>query len=236
MKLAIVIPTYNEIGNINTLIKLILKTASLGLMIQIIVVDDNSPDGTARAVIDLSKENSCVHCLVNKGQRGRGWAIINGFKYALNLDVDYILEMDADFSHDPAYLPQFLKAIEDADIVIGSRFVLGGLDSRVSFLRKALSILANLFIRTMLDIKVYDCTSGFRCFRKEVVEKINLDRLSAPGPAVIEEMLYHCRKFKIVEIPINFTDRKAGSSKLNFEILWQCFLSIWKLRFSYHDN
>lgn len=227
-KLAIVIPTYNEAENIEELISSILKIYP---GVQIVIVDDNSPDATAQKVLEISKKNKAVHCLVRKENRGRGLAGIAAFKYALGLDVEYIMEMDADFSHDPKYIPEFLKTIKNADVVIGSRFVKEGADSQRDMLRKLISIFANFYLRSLLKVNIRDCTSGYRCFRREVLEKIEIDSLSAKGPEIIEEILYRCRDFKIKEIPIQFNKRKAGQTKLTLKGLIHCFVIPWKIRY-----
>ncbi len=226
MNLAIVIPTYNEAENIELLIDSVFKIYPAA---NIIVVDDNSPDGTAERVLRRQDDYPNLHCLVRKEERGRGFAGVAGFKYALTLNADYIMEMDADFSHDPVYIPAFIEAINSTDVVIGSRFVKGGQDVDRHLFRKLTSILANLYLRVALGVKIRDCTSGYRCFRREVLEKINLERLSSAGPAIIEEILYRCRDFRLKEIPIKFKKRKSGYSKLSLKMLFQSLIIPWRM-------
>lgn len=228
MKTFVLIPTYNEKENIRDLIKAIfdLKIPNL----EIVVIDDNSPDGTWRIVQDL--RNKKVHLILRKTNRGRGYAGREGFKYALKIKADYIIEMDADFSHDPKYIPLFLKEIQNTDVVIGSRLVKGGKDGRRSYLRILITKLANLYIRLMLGLEVRDCNSGYRCFRSSVIKTINPDKIKAKGPDIVQEVLFkaHLKGFKIREIPIESIDRKKGKSKLGLRQLSKGYWVILKLK------
>ena len=226
-KTLVLIPTYNEKGTIKELINAVLR-----YNVDILVVDDNSPDGTWKIVKELSKKNKKVHLLLRKGKRGRGYAGIAGFKYAIKKNYKYIIEMDSDFSHDPTYILLFLKEIKNYDVVLGSRMVAGGKDRERTFARITISKLANLYIRTILGIKIRDCTSGYRCFKKEVLKNINLDEIKARGPAIVQEILYkiHLKGVRIKEIPIEFKERKQGHSKLTFSNLLESYLSIIRLR------
>ena len=217
LELAIVIPTYNEANNIELLVKRILAVKD---NVELIIVDDNSPDGTGEITDKLSKTCSQIHVIHRNRPKGRGLAGIDGFKYALNLDVPYIMEMDADLSHDPKYIPDFLKAIESCDVVIGSRYVKAGNDKR-SFRRRLISKLAGIYIRNALKTKISDPTSGYQCFRRNVLERINFETLISEGPSIVEEILYHCirNKFRISEIPVDFEDRRYGKSNLKLSIL-----------------
>lgn len=231
MRAIVMIPTYNEKSNIGDLIEEILN---LKCDLQIVVVDDDSSDGTGKIVEELSCGCSKVKIIHRKGERGRGLAGIEGFKYAVQQDVDCILEMDGDFSHHPKYIPHFLEAIEDADVVIGSRHVGGGGDAERGVIRRLVSNLANWYLRSVLGLGHRDCTSGFRCFRKEVLESIDLDTLSSEGPSIVIEVLYRCkvRNYRILEIPIMFHKRRHGRSKLGFSILMHSLIIPWRLRWA----
>lgn len=219
MKTFVIIPTYNEAENIKDLVDEIFKQEIPD--VSVVIVDDNSPDGTGKIADELAKREDRVKVLHRVENRGRGSAGIEGFKFALQEGADYIVEMDADLSHDPRYIIDMLLAIEDFDVVIGSRFVKGGKDADRNITRRAVTAFARKYIQTMLRLKVKDVTSGFRCFRKKVLEEINLDSLVSSGPSIVEEILHRAAQkgFKIKEIPIVFHDRKKGKTKLNFGIL-----------------
>ena len=231
MKTCVMIPTYNERENIGNLIDKILKLRIKNL--RIVVADDNSPDGTWRIVRDISKKNKNVRLLLRKKDRGRGSAGRDGFIYCLNHDADVVVEMDADFSHDPKYIPLMLKELKTADLVLGSRRVEGSKEIGRIWLRKFVTFGANLYIRLMLGLKVRDCNSGFRCFRREVLEKINLEKLESKGPAIVQEVLFkaHLKGFKIKEIPITFVDRTKGRSKLGIPQLAAGYFMVLRLKF-----
>lgn len=231
MKTMVVVPTYNEKENITRLIGEILSLKIEGL--DILVVDDNSPDGTAAIVEEISKNDPRVHLLLRKTLKGRGAAGKDGFRYALNRGADYIIEMDADFSHDPKFIPDFLEAIKDCDVVIGSRFIKGGRDIGRGFKRSFISLLGNTYVRGVLKLKIRDCSSGYRCFRSRVLEAINLDNTVSLGPAVLHELLYKSilYGFRVKEIPIVFVDRKYERSKFNFRIMLEGFLMVLILKF-----
>ncbi|MDD4979715.1 MAG: polyprenol monophosphomannose synthase [Candidatus Omnitrophica bacterium] len=231
MKIMVVIPTYNEKENIAELLKSILALEIKDM--DILVVDDDSPDRTAKIVEDINKINPGVHLLLRKKLKGRGAAGKDGFRYALDWGADYIIEMDADFSHDPKYIPDFLEAIKDNDVVLGSRFIRGGRDMGRTFIRRIISWLGNVYVRRILGIKIHDCSSGYRCFRRKVLETINLDNTISLGPAVVHEFLYKSilYGFRIKEIPIIFVERKYEHSKLNFRIILEGFLMVLVLKF-----
>ncbi|MCK5282653.1 MAG: polyprenol monophosphomannose synthase [Nanoarchaeota archaeon] len=228
LKTIVLLPTYNEKENIEDLIRAILALKIKNL--EIIVIDDNSPDSTPKIVKKL--KNPKVHLLLRKGKRGRGLAGIAGFKKALEKNADYIIEMDADFSHKPEYIPIMLKEIEKYDIILGSRLVRGSKDDERTPIRKLITKFANLYIRTILGLKIKDCSSGFRCFRKGVIESIIHD-LNSEGPDIIQEVLYksYLRGFKIKEIPLEFRNRKKGKSKLGVIQLIKGISIIIKLKF-----
>ncbi len=229
MKTLLIIPTYNEVENLPPLLNEIFKYAP---ETDILIVDDNSPDGTGELVDKISEENTSVHVLHRAGKLGLGTAYIAGFKYAIAHDYDAAFEMDADFSHDPRYLPDFLRAIEDADLVIGSRYIRGGGTPSWSLIRRFISGGGNIFARFMLGIPVHDCTAGYRCYRRRVLETIDLDTIQSQGYAFQIEMVYRTRQhgFKIVETPIIFKDRRVGKSKMSRKIVIEGFTYVIRTR------
>jgi dolichol-phosphate mannosyltransferase len=231
MKALVFIPTYNEKDNIKNLIQEILK---LNLDLHILVVDDESVDGTAEILDKIVRSDPKVSVIHRKGERGRGLAGREGFKYALKQDIDYLIEMDADFSHHPRYIPQFLQAITDCDVVIGSRWIKGGSVCGRPWQRDYFSGLAQFFCRFILGLDIRDGTSGYRCFKKDVLEKIDLDNFLSKGPSIVEEVNYHLQKkgFKVKEIPIIFYQRRQGSSKLNIAKLLETFYTLIMVRLS----
>lgn len=218
MKTTVMIPTYKEAGNIGSLLKEILATLPDAT---IIVVDDDSPDGTASIVADMAGGDERIRLLLRNGERGRGLAGAEGFRLAAATGCDFVVEMDGDFSHHPRYISDLIRAAESADVVIGSRLVAGGGEIGRNPFRKWLTKMANFYIRSVLGLKVRDCTSGYRCFRRKALEAIRLERLRSKGPWIVEEVLYlcHLNRFKIAEIPIIFEQRRAGSSNLNWRKL-----------------
>ncbi|MEA3492889.1 MAG: polyprenol monophosphomannose synthase [Candidatus Margulisiibacteriota bacterium] len=229
MKTYLVIPTYNEAGNIEALLKEI-RAQNIPDLTPV-VVDDNSPDGTAK----LAEKDAKV--ILRTKDRGRGSAGIEGFKYALKEGADYIIEMDADFSHHPKYLKDLIKPMDKYDIVLGSRFVEGGKDLDRGIARKVVTTFARNYIKWMLGIKINDITSGYRCFRRKVLEAIDLDHMISTGPSIVSEILYKAslKGFKIYEAPIIFEDRKTGETKLNFKILLKTLYMIYKFRKAWPD-
>jgi len=227
MKTLIIIPTYNEYDNLRPLLEQIFSYAPAS---DILIVDDNSPDGTGQLADEISVQNRRVHVMHRAGKLGLGTAYIAGFKYAVEHQYDAAFEMDADFSHDPCYLPNFLSAIESADLVIGSRYVEGGGTPNWSLLRRFISGGGNIFARFMLGIPVHDCTAGFRCYRREVLEGIELDSIESQGYAFQVELAYRVyrRGFRIVETPIIFQDRRVGKSKMSRAIFLEGFT--WVIR------
>ncbi len=230
MKTVVVLPTYNERENISELIKKILSHS-----VDILVVDDNSPDGTWKIVEDISKKDSRVKLLKRIAERGRGTAGVAGFRKALELGYDIIIEMDADFSHNPDDIPKLLSAIKEGDVVLGSRLIKEGKQLGRSKYRKLLTSFANFYIRTTLGMKIRDCNSGYRCFKRKVLDAINLDTITAKGPDIVQEILYKAflKKFKIIEIPIVFAERKKGSSKLGLKHLFWGYTKVLKLKWQH---
>ncbi len=230
-KSLIIIPTYNELENIQLIISNILEAYKNNL--DILIVDDNSPDGTGNIVEELSKTNGRVFLIRREKKMGLGTAYVTGFRFALKNNYDFIFEMDADFSHDPKEIKNFLKAIKDHDLVLGSRYKTGVNVINWPIKRLLLSYFANGYTRFVTGMPVCDATGGFKCFRKEVLQAINLDRISSNGYAFQIEMTFKAWKkgFKIVEIPIVFNDRIKGTSKMSKKIVREAFFMVWKLRF-----
>jgi dolichol-phosphate mannosyltransferase len=226
----VIVPTYNERENIRRLVDTVLRQDG---RIEVLVVDDGSPDGTGQIVADLSASDSRVHLLERAQKMGLGTAYIAGFRWALEQGYDYVLEMDADFSHDPAHLPQFLSAIQDADLVLGSRYQQG----RVTVVnwpigRLILSYTANLYARAVTGLPVWDATGGFKCFRRAVLESIDFSHVRSNGYAFQIEMSFRAwkRSFRITEIPIVFVDRTEGTSKMSKSIVREAIWMVWRLR------
>jgi dolichol-phosphate mannosyltransferase len=231
MKTLIIIPTYNELENLRPLLQEIFSYVPGS---DVLIVDDNSPDGTGKLADEIHNEDPRVHVLHRAGKLGLGTAYIAGFKYAVAHNYEAAFEMDADFSHDPRYLPDFLKAIEHADLVIGSRYIHGGGTPNWSLLRRLISGSGNIFARFILGIPVQDCTAGFRCYRSQVLESIDLDTIQSQGYAFQVEMAYRVMQqgFKIVETPIVFMDRRIGKSKMSRKIVIEAFIYVLRTRFS----
>lgn len=226
----IIIPTYNERENITLLIGEIRKIVP---GVHILVVDDGSPDGTSQSVKELAAGQSGIFVLDREKKEGLGKAYVAGFRWALEREYRFIFEMDADFSHDPHALPGFLAAIIDHDLVIGSRYKSGVNVINWPMSRLLLSYFANVYARIVTGIPVHDCTGGFKCFRREVLESLDLDSIASSGYSFQIEVTFFTWKlgFRIAEIPIIFTDRIRGSSKLSSRIVREAFLLVlWKLR------
>ena len=228
MNIIAVIPTYNESGNIREVIAEIL---SLPLDIEVLVVDDFSPDKTYEIVQALALKDKRIHLLLRKENRGRGWAGIDGFKKALEMGASLVLEMDGDLSHSPQFIPDFEKKAKDADIVIGSRYVEGGKDEKRSMLRQLISAFARNYLALVLGIRVKDPTSGFRMFKAEALKKI-VSHLKARDPFIVTEVLFWAKKhdLKIAESPIEFMPRGTGESKLQATTLIKYLIRVWKLK------
>ncbi len=222
----VVLPTFNEAVNIEAIVEAVLaKLPSSG---RILVVDDNSPDGTGEIAERLADGSERVRVLRRPRKEGLGPAYVAGFKHALEGGAARVLEMDADFSHDPAYLPRLLDAAESADLVIGSRYVAGGGVSDWSAVRQAISRGGSAYARLALGLEVRDLTGGFKCFRREVLEAIDLDSVTSRGYAFQVELTYRAieKGFRVVEVPIVFRDRRAGSSKMGGAIVAE---AIWRV-------
>ena len=230
-KKVVIIPTYNEKENAENIIR---KVFSLDGGYNIMIIDDNSPDGTADIVKTLQTEFPDKLFMIRRtGKQGLGTAYITGFKWALEHGYDYIFEMDADFSHNPDDLPRLFQACKDgADLAIGSRYCDGISVINWPISRVIMSYYASVYVRNVLGMKVFDCTAGFKCYSRKVLEAIDLDNIRMKGYGFQIEMKYTTYKlgFKIVEVPIIFVDRKAGTSKMSGGIFGEAFWGVMKLR------
>lgn len=225
------IPTYNEAENIVPLINDILSRDPERM--RVVVVDDDSPDGTAGLVRDFAARDARVHLLLRTKRRGRGSAGIDGFAWCLDReDAEMVVEMDADFSHQPKYIPDLIQAAQQADVVLGSRFVSGGSDADRGPLRRLITQLAGIYTRRMLGITVRDTSSGFRLFHRRVLEAIDLDNMLSHGPSIVAEVLFKSirKGFSVAETPIAFIDRTRGSTKLDYVTLLEVLVMILRLR------
>ena len=233
VKTLIIIPTYNERQNIEPLFETIFTVSN---DVHILVVDDNSPDKTYELVAELqqSRYMDKVFLIRRAGKLGLGTAYVAGFKWALSHGYDYIMEMDADFSHDPVYINDFLREIKNADLVIGSRYVPGGGVVNWDVGRKLISRGGSLYSRTILGLPLHDITGGYKCFRREVLESINLDSIKSNGYSFQVEMNYrtYLKGFRIKEVPIIFEDRRVGQSKMSRKIFLEAIMMVWRLRLS----
>ena len=226
----VIVPTYNERENITRLIGTILEQDP---RLEILVVDDGSPDGTGGIVEDLIQHEPRLHILKRPRKMGLGTAYLAGFSWALQQCYDFVFEMDADFSHDPAHLTQFLRAIENADLVLGSRYRNGKVTVvNWPIKRLLLSYFANVYARVVTGLPVWDATGGFKCFRRKVLEAVDLTHVRSNGYAFQIEMSFRAwrKHFKIVEIPIVFVDRTEGQSKMSRSIVREAIWMVWRLR------
>ncbi len=225
------LPTYDERENLGPMVEAVLAAAPGA---EILVIDDNSPDGTGRLADEIAARETRVHVLHRAGKEGLGRAYLAGFAWALQRDYRLVLEMDCDFSHHPRYLPAMLAAAEGADLVLGSRYVPGGGTVNWGLSRKLISRGGSLYARTILGLSVRDLTGGFKCFRREVLEAIDLPTVECSGYAFQIELTYRAarRGFRIVEIPIVFEDRRVGSSKMSRRIVLEAIRKVWSIRFS----
>lgn len=229
MKTLIIIPTYNEKENIARIIDSVLH---LNVSMDVLVIDDNSPDGTGQIVKDVQRNEPRVHLMERERKLGLGTAYIAGFKYAIEQKYDYVFEMDADFSHDPAEIPNFLNKINGNDLVLGSRYLKGVTVVNWPLRRLFLSYAASVYTRIITGLPVKDCTGGYKCYRREVLESINLNKVHSNGYAFQIEITYKAWKkgFRLTEIPIIFVDRDVGHSKMSRKIVWEAVWMVWKLR------
>jgi dolichol-phosphate mannosyltransferase len=231
------VPTYNEAENV---LDLAHELLALGPELEVLVIDDDSPDGTWRLVRDAARDEPRLHLLHRTVDRGRGAAGRAGFLRALEMDADVVVEMDADFSHQPSFIPSMLKRLDGAatgrggpvGLVLGSRAVAGGSDADRGFLRRLITVFANAYIRVLLGVQVRDCNSGFRCWRADTLRAIRVQDTFSKGPAIVQELLFKTARARvgIAEVPIDFVDRTRGESTLNMRILLQGYTTVLKLR------
>lgn len=228
-KTLIIIPTYNEMENIESIIH---EVIDVDPTLDILIVDDNSPDGTGAQVKKLQINISNLHLIEREGKMGLGTAYVAGFKYGIEHGFSYIFEMDADFSHDPKEIPNFLEAIKEADLVIGSRYIKGVNVVNWPLSRLLLSYFANKYTSIVTGLPLCDSTGGFKCFRKEVLESIILENIRSGGYSFQIEMNFKVWKkgFRIKEIPIIFIDRAIGKSKMSKQIIREAVFMVWKLK------
>jgi dolichol-phosphate mannosyltransferase len=224
----VIIPTYDERENVGPISRAVLKVQPTA---DVLFVDDNSPDGTGQVIDGLCAQNAQIHVLHRERKTGLGRAYIQGFKWALERGYDFIFQMDADFSHDPEEIPNFLRAAEQADLVSGSRYVNGIRIVNWPLSRLILSKGAATYVRIITGMPVSDPTSGFKCYRRAVLEEIDLNRILSIGYCFLVEMTYTAwiKGFRVAEIPITFVDRRSGYSKMNTAIFWESLLMVWRL-------
>lgn len=228
----VIIPTYNEIENLGPITEAVLKVDP---RVDILVCDDNSPDGTGKLADELAAKNERIRVLHREKKEGLGRAYIAAFKWALKENYQYIIEMDADFSHDPRFLPKLIDtAVNDADLALGSRYIEGGGTVNWGVSRQIISKGGSLYARSILGVKVRDLTGGFKCFNRRVLEAIDLDTVQSSGYGFQIELTYRTLKkgFTVKEIPIVFEDRRVGQSKMSRKIFLEAASMVWKLRFT----
>lgn len=234
-RMIVVLPTYNERENLPVMIETLRNLGIEGL--EVLVVDDNSPDGTGKLADELRESHpTTIHVAHRPGKMGLGPAYIDGFKRAIGLGADFIVEMDADFQHDPQVLHQFRRWIEEYDVVVGSRYIAGGsVEKRWSLPRKVLSRGGSIYARLILGLKVSDPTGGFKCFRASALEQLDLDRIRSSGYAFQIEMSYACQRagLRVKEVPIHFTDRVRGQSKMSSRIAVEAAWRVWQIKRRY---
>lgn len=228
MTIAAVIPTYNERDNIQTVVDGLL---ALYPELSVVVVDDNSPDGTGAAVEQRAVAEPRIAVIRRPGKQGYASALVSGMRRALEDGAEVIVQMDADLSHQPGHLPHMIEKLDDADVVIGSRYIPGGGTRNWGLPRRMLSRSANVFARTLLNLPPHDCTSGYRCYRRRVLERLNFERIHTEGYAFLIELAYICRYagFRITEIPILFVDRRFGKSKISRQIILEALWLVFRL-------
>ena len=226
----VIIPTYNEADNV---LKIIPEVLAQDEGFHVLVVDDNSPDGTANLVKEMQKNNPRIHLLERPSKRGLGTAYVAGFKYALSHEFDFAFEMDADFSHDPKSLLTLLAKAEECDLVIGSRYISGVNVVNWPMSRLILSYAANIYTRFVTGLPVRDATAGFKCYRRAVLESFDLDTITSNGYSFQIETNFMAWKkgFRVCEVPIVFVDRRAGVSKMSKHIVYEAAWMVWRLKF-----
>ncbi|MCF8241116.1 MAG: polyprenol monophosphomannose synthase [Melioribacteraceae bacterium] len=229
-KTIVIIPTYNELTNVQKIVHDLLE---LYPDFHILIVDDNSPDGTGKRVREMGEQDNRIQLIEREGKLGLGTAYVKGFQYAIKNDYDIIVQMDADYSHDPNEIKTFLNMLRNCDVVIGSRYVSGVNVINWPMARLLLSWFANKYTKVITGLPLQDSTGGFKCFKKEVLQSIKLDRIGSNGYAFQIEMNFYAWKngYKLCESPIIFTDRVEGDSKMSKKIVYEAVFMVWKLRF-----
>jgi len=235
MKTVVVMPTYNEAEN---LVQIVVELMTLELDgLEILIIDDNSPDGSGQLAEELAAQYSDrIHVIHRESKMGLGTAYITGFHYALEVGADYVVQMDADFSHSPSYLPRFLEKMTECDVIIGSRYVPdGGVDSQWSPWRRFLSWGGNVYARLITGLRIHDVTGGFRCFRRQALLDLDLERIRSEGYAFQIEVACACQNkgLRLCEIPIYFEDRSMGLSKMSSWIILEAMWRVWQMRWTY---
>lgn len=235
MRIITVIPTYNEAVNLPQLVSALF---ALPVDIHVLVVDDNSPDGTGKIADELADRDERVGVIHREGKLGLRSAYLDGFRRVLDKDGDAILQMDADFSHDPKKVPEMMHKLESCDLVLGSRYIPGGsVDNQWPLWRRSLSAFGNTYARTILNLPQQDVTTGFRLWRRETLSSLPFERIQSNGYIFLVEMAYlaNCLEFKIGEVPIYFADRQWGKSKMSLKIQAEAAFRIWSVRWNYRD-
>jgi dolichol-phosphate mannosyltransferase len=229
VKALVIIPTYNERENVEPLLE---RVFAQNLEVEVLIVDDSSPDGTGAIADEAAARDPRVHVMHRPGKMGLGSAYVAGFRYALDRDYEAVFEMDADFSHNPDSLPEFLRDLEQADLVLGSRYLYGVTVVNWPLTRLILSYAANVYSRVITGMRFKDLTRGFKCFRRRVLESIDWERVRSDGYAFQIEITFKAYRkgFRIREIPILFVDRRAGESKMSRRIVWEAAGMVWRLR------
>jgi dolichol-phosphate mannosyltransferase len=235
LNITVVTPTYNEAENLP---KLVSALFTLPLDLRVLVVDDNSPDGTGAIADELALQNGRVQVMHRPGKLGLRSAYLNAFQQVFLEDTDAVVQMDADFSHNPSVLPDMAARLKSCDVVIGSRYVKGGsVARRWPKWRKSLSAFGNFYARSILNFPLHDVTTGFRMWKKETLQSMPLERIRSNGYIFLVEMAYlaHCLEYRIEEVPIHFADRRWGKSKMSFKIQSEAALRVWQVWWNYRD-
>lgn len=235
MQLTAIIPTYNEAENLSQLVSALF---TLPLDLNLLIVDDNSPDGTGGLADQLARETRRMRVIHREGKLGLRSAYLSGFRLALDAGADAVIQMDADFSHDPSRIPAMIQKLESCDVVLGSRYIPGGsLDERWPRWRQNLSAFANLYARSILALKPHDVTTGYRLWRSETLQGLPFERIQSNGYIFLVEMAYlaQCLKYRIGEVPIHFAERRSGKSKMSFKIQAEAALRVWSVWWNCRD-
>ncbi len=228
-KALVIIPTYNEAQNAEKIINEVLQQSEI---VEVLIVDDNSPDGTAEIVRKMMQTNPRIHMINRERKLGLGTAYVAGFKYAIERLFDFVFEMDADFSHNPKEIPIMLSKMDECDVLIGSRYIKGVNVVNWPMKRLILSYSANIYTRVITGMPIHDATAGFKCYKRKVLESINIDSLRSNGYAfqIETNFLAYKKGFKLLEMPIVFVDRRVGVSKMNKKIVYEAAFMVWKLK------